>query len=150
MKTLIVGLGSPQGDDQFGWRVIDVLEGKTDLVHQWRLFRSNAKAMDWFGEVEDSELVVFVDGVKGNGKTGEIVVLTEEELPKNNLAPSSHAIPFAESVELVKQLFGMQLAVYFVGVEIGDTVAMTELSQEVARAVPEVVNIVEKLSLDVV
>ncbi|MDH5546594.1 MAG: hydrogenase maturation protease [Gammaproteobacteria bacterium] len=146
MKTLIVGLGSPHGDDRVGWQVIDVLAESGFALENRRLFRSNATAMDWIAEIKDSQQIVFVDGVKGRGKIGEVVVLTEDELPNENLAGSSHAISFAESVALMRKLFSLSIPIHFVGVEIGDSIPFSGVSVDVAQAIPSMVSAVEKLS----
>ena len=68
--TLIVGLGSSHGDDQFGWTVVEQLQGLLSEPNvAVRLARSPAQLLDWLEGF--ARLIVF-DACQNLGAPGEL------------------------------------------------------------------------------
>jgi len=72
-QTLIVGIGSPYGDDQAGWRVVEQLQRTLDTNrdHQIeiRLARTPGDLLNW---VNRDQQLILCDACQGNKPTGTI------------------------------------------------------------------------------
>ncbi|MGI9427921.1 MAG: hypothetical protein ACR2NM_04645, partial [Bythopirellula sp.] len=69
-RTLIVGIGSPHGDDQAGWLVAERLA--TDLDHDniaVRKATSPVQLLDWLDSIDR---LVVCDACRGLGDVGEL------------------------------------------------------------------------------
>ena len=69
-ETLIVGIGSSHGDDQFGWRVAEQLAELSDnLSATVRLARSPAEIIGW---LEGAERLMVCDACQDLGSPGRL------------------------------------------------------------------------------
>ena len=75
----IVGIGSPFGDDQAGWRVIELLRGRLDDdVELVALDRPGAALVSW---MEGSDRFILVDAVNPRGSPGRISRIDPDAAP---------------------------------------------------------------------
>ena len=51
-RTMVVGIGSPNGDDQAGWRVIDLLSSRVTDVCELRQAKVPHELIDWIDDVD--------------------------------------------------------------------------------------------------
>ena len=70
VNTLVVGIGSPHGDDQLGWLVAN---GLAEIAEQERIVIRLAKSpvdlLDW---IEGVQHLLIVDACRGSGSAGDI------------------------------------------------------------------------------
>lgn len=116
MKILLVGFGSPHGDDQIGWLVCEKLAEQTKDIDSLCCFQSRGSGIDWIGALSNVTRVIFVDGVKSGVELGTIFTFDDFDKYKSIRASitSSHRVSLLESIELAKALniFNVSYTIY--------------------------------------
>lgn len=99
----IVGLGSPQGDDQFGWRVLELLQQETvpDSVELVALDRPGTGLLPM---LQDTEQVLVVDAVDMAAAPGHLIELEASQLLQEPgfSELSSHGIGLIDTLKLAQ------------------------------------------------
>lgn len=62
-KTLVVGIGSPHGDDQAGWRVIESLRTFSELAVDLRIAAVPHDLLDWLAGRDELHIIDSLAGV---------------------------------------------------------------------------------------
>ncbi len=101
-RPLVIGLGSPHGDDQAGWLVVKALHSRG-----WsdREARNISQPIDLIDTLPDPRPLLLCDAACGNGQVGccRSWNWPEQDLPTRN--PSgSHNLPLAGVLELAREL----------------------------------------------
>jgi hydrogenase maturation protease len=115
----VIGLGSPWGDDQAGWRAAQALRGLFDerCVEVSVLDRPGPALLEHWRK-EDS--VLLLDAVCGAGEAGGLCCLEGDEIARlANAAWSSHHLGVAECVALARTLAAMPARLCLLGLEVG-------------------------------
>ena len=101
--TLVVGLGSAHGDDQFGWQVVGHLAAEiADPSVSMRAARSPAELLDW---MEGFERLIVCDACQSMGSPGAIRVWRWPDVPRDALrSAGTHDLGLAAALELAEQL----------------------------------------------
>ena len=144
--TLVVGVGSPHGDDQAGWRTATLLKEHLDhddlRVHH---ASSPIQILDWLDGVE---CLIVCDACRGIGQAGE---LRRFEWPSDQITTpvwsGSHDFSLTASLQLAQRLgrLPQQVIIWAIEATIGQS--LEDLSQPVAAAVPVLVDqIVEEIA----
>lgn len=68
-RSLIVGIGSPHGDDLFGWRVVEMLSAEHFDDAELRAARSPVELLDWLDGVER---LIVCDACRGIDRPGVV------------------------------------------------------------------------------
>jgi hydrogenase maturation protease len=140
-STLIVGIGSPHGDDQVGWQLAERLADALSYESlpreiEVRLARSPAKLSDWLAGV--TQLIV-CDACRGLGQPGG---WRRFDWPTDDLAPlratGSHDLTLPDVLQLADQLGRLPPDVVIWAIEAKAAVPNQPLSPEVAAAIPRV------------
>ncbi|MFM8219554.1 MAG: hydrogenase maturation protease [Planctomycetaceae bacterium] len=135
-EVLCVGIGSPQGDDQAGWLVIDALQ---NLSRQRVCLRKAAypgELLDW---LEPRGTLWIVDACRGGGKPGDWNCWhwPTEELPAS-LSRGTHDLGLAAVLQWGAALGRMPEEVLFWGIRIDSAVVGGQPTGPTLRAVAEV------------
>lgn len=99
----VVGLGSPFGDDQVGWRVADALERGPDRACVWvlRLDRPGPALLDAIaGRAE----AILVDAAATGSSPGTVHRLDTEDILTAPPVASSHGLGLAHALRLGRAL----------------------------------------------
>ncbi len=121
----IVGVGSPFGDDQLGWRVAELLKKETRL--QWYL----GDAIDI--QMNDRPGLALVDAMKnvknfyvidalqtGQNPVGQLYRMNGESLDADSGFLSTHGFGIAQALALAKALNQLPSKIVIYGIEIGE------------------------------
>ena len=143
MRTLVIGLGSPHGDDQVGWRVAEMLSRCVGGNVRVRL--SGAPSQLWDCLDEDELLIVcdacHIDTIP----PGSIL---RWDWPATEVARTSfsgsHDFPLPEVLELASVIGSLPPRVTLWGVVSGTSQFPGDLSPAVAAALPEVVDCISR------
>lgn len=146
--TLVVGIGSPHGDDQVGWKVIQSLQERTPLpcpvelgtvTQPWNL-------LDYF---HSQPLAVLVDACVTGGSPGTVTELETQDLTTDFChRSSSHGATVVEAVGLAATLGTRPKEIKILAVEIAAWSPDSLLSVPVQQAIPQAVDrIIEIISL---
>ena len=134
-RTLIVGLGSPHGDDQAGWLVADALSGRRlQPAVAVRKAMSPADVLDW---VDGLERLIICDACRGLSQIG---ALSRWDWPADQLAQVSwsgtHDLALPAALELADRLGRLPSQTVIWAVAGATANALTTPSDAVAAAIP--------------
>jgi hydrogenase maturation protease len=125
----IIGIGSPFGADQLGWRAIDLLQetGLSDC----ELIKLDRPGSQLIHYLADAQNVVLIDAVAGDQPPGTVMRLQRDELSLAACQTSSHGFGVAEALQMAAQLDLLPKHLLLIGVQIGaDLQVMPELSRQ--------------------
>jgi hydrogenase maturation protease len=117
--VLILGVGSPSGDDQAGWLVVDALRvlGVENLVGVVvdKLDRPGASLVARF---ESANHVVLIDAMQSSEAVGSIRHFDREDWPQYESGLSSHGFGVLAALALARELGGLPPRLDLYGIEI--------------------------------
>lgn len=131
---LILGIGSPAGDDQAGWLVIDALgEIGLDAREGVVLAKLDRPGANLVAKFEAAEHVVLIDAMHSGESVGSIRRFDQRDWPQYRGGLSSHGLGVAEALALARELGSLPGRVDLYGIEIG-SVNPDEAPGEAIRA----------------
>ena len=127
-----------RGDDAAGLEVAKLLQGTLPAATQ--VLEREGEPTALMDTWEGAEILWLVDAVSSEAQVGAIhrVDISEQELPAGLFRASTHHFGLADAVELARALGRLPARTIVYGIEGGSFVAGSELTPEVAAAVPEV------------
>jgi hydrogenase maturation protease len=98
----IIGIGSPFGQDQVGWQVVDLICERLSIKEKscLELIKTDRPGMLLLDNLRDTDIAILIDAVADKQRAGLIVTLTKEELIVKNQSFSSHDIGVSEALSL--------------------------------------------------
>ena len=113
----IIGIGSPFGADQAGWRAIDLLadSGLADC----ELIKLDRPGSDLLRYFEDAQDVVLIDAVLTDQAPGSVVRLARDDLSLAACRTSSHGFGVAEALQLAERLELLPPHLLLIGIQVG-------------------------------
>ena len=142
-KTLVVGIGSPHGDDQVGWRVIEEIRN-APLAEEITLRFANSPVhlLDW---LDDCQQLYVCDGCRGLGAAG---TLGSWRWPAKELTQvvwsGTHDLSLTAVLQLADQLGCLPRHVEVWAVELNHACSGETISPEVAAVVPHVAEAIRR------
>ncbi|MDH5511973.1 MAG: hydrogenase maturation protease [Gammaproteobacteria bacterium] len=151
-RVLVIGIGSPFGDDRLGWEAAETLRRSGDIsaatggiIEISHLDHPGSLVtMPW----RDTDCVILLDAVRSGALPGTPHCLAADELAGAGLACSSHGFGVAEAVGLIRALGGMPSRLWVRGIEADPSWAGMSLSPAVASALPAFCVAVAKEALE--
>lgn len=118
MTIRVFGIGSPSGDDQAGWLVVDALraaglEGRGIVVE--KLDRPGAALV---GLLEGTSHAILVDAMQGSGAPGSICRFGRDSWPGYRQGISSHGFGVFAALSLGQALGSLPPRLDLYGIEI--------------------------------
>ncbi|WP_018077155.1 hydrogenase maturation protease [Thiobacillus denitrificans] len=115
----ILGIGSPSGDDQAGWLVVDaLLAGGLDDIDIDKLDRPGASLIPM---LENAAWVILIDAMQGSGRVGGIQRFDRKDWPDYRHGLSSHGFGVLAALSLARELGSLPPRLDLYGIEIGST-----------------------------
>lgn len=138
-ETLVVGVGSPHGDDRAGWRVTERLAARVGSLATVRSVATPLEILDWLDGVRTLHVC---DACRLTGTAGCVYRWQWPDLPPDvGLSSwSSHGVALPQALALAGELDILPKTVTIWGIEIADAQPAAPLSAElehVAAAVAE-------------
>lgn len=146
-KVLILGVGSPFGDDRLGWVAAQAVENSPvvaacaeDVI---------VRALDRPGaglvrEWSDTDRLILLDAVRTGAMPGSMHRLTGDRIASWRAGATSHGIGVAEALALAGGLGELPERVVLLGLEADAAHNGDGLSPAVAAALPQLVRAVER------
>lgn len=136
-RILIIGVGSPVGDDRIGLVAaarLRSLAGRSDadLVVQ-AAERPGVGLIDLWSPDDD---VILIDAVHAGAPPGSVVRIAAEQIDSTAFPHSSHGLGVAEAVALARVLGRLPRRLVLFGVEIAASPSGTDLSPGTFAALP--------------
>ncbi|TWT48049.1 hypothetical protein Pla22_50490 [Rubripirellula amarantea] len=137
-KTLVVGIGSPHGDDAIGWLVADALKESTD-GGETRIEKA-ASPIEIFNAIDDCERLILCDGCSGLGSPGDT---RRWQWPSSEFGQvnwsGTHDFSLIATLQLGERLNRLPPQVVVWAIEIDTNRVGDTLSPSVASAIPDFV-----------
>ncbi|MCL1595030.1 MAG: hydrogenase maturation protease [Actinomycetia bacterium] len=133
MTRRLIGIGNPdRGDDAAGWEV-------AAQVTQWQVSRRTTGSFDMLDIWDENDDVVIVDAMHSGSTPGTVKRFDArtDELPIGTFA-STHSFGPAALVELARAMDRLPRTLVVYGIEAGNVDHGAALSSEVAHAVLQV------------
>lgn len=142
-KIKVLGVGSPFGDDQVGWKVLDNLQALqfSRLISFKKLDRPHLQLLDEIKQ--DDSLIYIIDAMKSNASIGEIKRLSLDEISSIEQPISTHDLGVIPSLQIAAALNQLPKQLILFGVEIGEVNKDDKISEAVLGAVLVVSEIIK-------
>ena len=144
--TLIIGVGNEYcHDDGVGLVIAQALKRKS--LNHVTIIESTGDGAELIDTWRHHEQVILIDAVASGAAPGTLhqINVGEHPLPTEFLSHSTHTFGVVEAIELARTLKCLPLYLLFFGIEGEDFTLGAGLSPSVEKAVPVVVNNVDKL-----
>lgn len=127
MNRRVIGIGSPFGADQLGWRAIDLL--KDEDLSDCELIKLDRPGSDLIRYFEGADELVLIDAVQAGQAPGSLMKLERSELSSVDCQTSSHGFGVAEALLIAEQLELLHDKLILIGIETGqDLTQIAEIS----------------------
>jgi hydrogenase maturation protease len=145
-KLLIIGVGSPFGDDQLGWQVVNAVEEQLSahglISEGLKLICADRPGLHLLELMREAESVILIDAVKTNALAGTIHCFQTEDLTSSQLVHSSHAVGVSEALQLGEALGMLPDSIIIYGIEIGTVGFDGTTSKPIQDAVARLADII--------
>jgi hydrogenase maturation protease len=133
--TVVVGVGSPFGDDQAGWRLVEILQRRPNVPARLKKVGEATQLID---ELDGCNKLIIVDACRGVCKMGAVtrLVWPDSRIAKRH-SNSTHGVGVCEALQLAERLGRLPAEVEIYGIEVGHCEPGREICFEVLRAVSE-------------
>lgn len=130
--TLVVGVGSPHGDDRAGWRVTDRVAARVGTLATVRSVANPVEILDWLVGVQTLHVC---DACRLTGAAGCVYRWQWPDLPADlrSSSCSSHGVTLPQALALAGALGILPEAVTIWGIEIAGARTAEPLSAELER-----------------
>jgi len=136
----IIGIGSPFGDDQLGWHVVDALQRNAQLEQfprqQLSFIKTDRPGTHLLELMQDAEVVILVDAMKSGAPAGTIRCFEGPEIEAVSSPLSSHGFGVMSALKLGQALGSLPGRVILYGIEIHNQL-LNELASESYEPDPE-------------
>jgi hydrogenase maturation protease len=138
----VLGIGSPFGDDQVGWKVADALKQQISMHANIAPFviienhdRPGGRLIELMSE---ASTVFIIDAIKSNSEIGTIHRFKNNDIFELENRLSTHNMGVSQALQLGKALNALPNNIILYGIEIDIIVLETTLSQQVESAIEQV------------
>lgn len=131
----VIGVGSPSGDDQAGWRVIDTLHALGVEALGVRLLKLDRPGTALLTQLAAEDRVVLIDAIVSGARAGSVRCIERTEWPSILNAVSSHGFGLAEALALGERLDMLPRHIELYGIELGQALPGEAPSSAVQAAV---------------
>lgn len=137
----VIGVGSPFGNDDIGWRVIDRLKlwlGNKHLLDSVDLIACDRPGVGLIHMLKDAEFVVLVDAILDTEKPGEIIILDSSQIIDGHKRISSHDMDIASAITLAATIQSLPPHLQIIGLGI-DPYQPTSISETTISSLSDVI-----------
>ncbi|MGD8784887.1 MAG: hydrogenase maturation protease [Thioalkalispiraceae bacterium] len=113
----VIGIGSPFGQDQLGWLVIERLNSTLPetKAQQVQLRASDRPGIQLLQELKDCAAAILIDAIDDKARAGQVVQLDKTALIAQGNTLSSHAMGVSETLSLGQALGELPQQLYLAG-----------------------------------
>jgi hydrogenase maturation protease len=103
-EVRIIGVGSPFGNDDIGWRVIDTLQRSNNVPRHVDLVSMDRPGISLLHLLQGAKRVILVDALLAAARYGEILILEQTQIRAPEKLYSSHDLDVAGTLQLAAKL----------------------------------------------
>lgn len=142
----VFGIGSPFGDDQLGWKAIDMLLDDASLQpylpDYLKLKKFDRPGLSLLSDFQDATAVILIDAIVSNNEIGRIHRLNKQEINSTKNLISTHHISIAETLQLGDNLNILPEKIILHGMEIDIHHNKDRLSDKINSSLNHFVNVI--------
>jgi hydrogenase maturation protease len=120
----IIGVGSPFGDDQLGWLVIDALQHNhyldQTLLQPLTYIKADRPGANLLELMQQAGIVILIDAMQTGAEPGTVKRFESHEVESLAMPWSSHGIGIASTLALARALGELPARLILYGIEIDD------------------------------
>jgi hydrogenase maturation protease len=133
--TVVAGVGSPFGDDQAGWRLVDLLQCRPNTPARLMKVQEATQLVD---ELAGCTRLIIVDACRGVCQVGAVtrLVWPDARIARRH-SQSTHGVGVCDALRLAEQLGRLPEVVEIFGIEVGECEPGREICHDVLQAVVE-------------
>ncbi|KTC74850.1 hydrogenase expression/formation protein [Legionella birminghamensis] len=139
----VLGIGSPFGDDQVGWRVAESLKNQIALqvnISQYVFIETHDRpGIRLIELMKEASTIFIIDAVNSNSEIGTIHRFNNDDIFESENKFSTHDIGISQALQLGCALNLLPENIIFYGIEINTIEFGTNLSKPVEAAIEQVV-----------
>lgn len=147
----VLGIGSPFGDDQAGWKVADGLQHHlsqhTDILPFVCIESHDRPGARLIELMKGFHTVFIIDAIKSGREIGTIHKFQEENIWEVESRLSTHNGNILQTLQLASALNELPDHIQFYGIEIDDIILESILSQPIKNAIKD---LVLQLSIEII
>ncbi|QBR84804.1 hydrogenase maturation protease [Legionella israelensis] len=137
----VLGIGSPFGDDQVGWHVVNLLKQQIGPDSGQLLITACDRPGTRILELmRSADKVFLIDAVMTGAPAGTLHYLKNEEIISFTNGLSTHGIGIIDAIEIGKALNELPKQIILYGIEIENVSKDFKLSKTLGRAIEETVD----------
>lgn len=148
IELLILGVGSPFGDDRLGWEVVRLLQQNEGLCHfspgKLQFAIADRPGMGLLTLMQNAKTVFLIDAVKTGAKQGSVIYLKNEGIKMLNSFCSTHDLGIATALAIGKNLNLLPQNLVLYGIEVRDLAFRFETSEGGRQALQLLLSRIEK------
>lgn len=139
---MIIGIGNILlGDEGVGVRIVEELQ-KFEMPDSVEIHDGATSGIAILNFLNSSNKAIIVDAVRGGGEPGTVYRFNIEEAADRHEMCSLHDIDFVMAYRVSKDILNLTEDVTILGIEPYTVENGFELSEQVEKAVPEVINLI--------
>ncbi|KTD35042.1 hydrogenase expression/formation protein [Legionella nautarum] len=148
IELLVIGLGSPFGDDRIGWDVVQLLQQRRALTayteNQLQFACYDRPGLNLLELIQNAKSVFLIDAVRTGAEIGTLVCLKEDEINVINTIGTTHHFGVAEAIQMGKVLNLLPQNLILYGIEIDELNFQFEVSKLLKKALQALIEQIEK------
>jgi hydrogenase maturation protease len=135
-QDLVIGIGSPHGDDQVGWSVIAYLKQQGEEI---AALQTLVDPIDLIEQLDGVSRLLIVDGCRSGQEVGTLTRFDAED-PRflESTGHSTHRISLSETLDLARTLRRLPGWVKVFGVEVDQCRPQAAMDSRLEQAVPRI------------
>jgi hydrogenase maturation protease len=138
----VLGIGSPFGDDQAGWKVADALKQLISMdanrLHDVIIESHDRPGVGLIELMSGASTVFIIDAVKSGSELGTIHRFKNNDIFESKHRLSTHDMGVSQALQLASALNALPEQVILYGIEIDLIVLESKLSHQIERAIEQV------------
>ena len=136
--TLVVGLGSPYGDDKIGWVACEKLKKDIGHLSKVEFVMCDRSGLEWLTKLSNAEQVLFIDAMRSGEKPGTVrkIDLNADQWADYPAKLSSHGISIMDAIDVAQTLGELPEIFSVWGIEMEQCNYDSGLSDPVRTALP--------------
>jgi hydrogenase maturation protease len=121
MRLVLIGIGSPFGDDTLGWQLVDALAARGLRLAGWDVSfsRADRPGPSLLDRLQAQDAAIIIDAMHLGGSHGSVRLVQRDELEASGSLLSGHALGVAETLELGEKLGMLPPRLEILGIEMG-------------------------------
>lgn len=146
MKSAVLGIGSPHGDDQIAWLLVDKLQQQyPSSEFHWE--KVSAPVTSLVNQISAYDHILVIDAAEMGMAPGDFVFMQDaaSSLEQEQTTVSSHAMGLRDSWQMAKAL-GMKLPeIDLFLVQLEQCEPMAPISEQLKSKIPDMLDTLEKI-----